>query len=325
MVTLNTIDAHAEGGPLRLIVGGFPAPRGRTMHEKVEWVKRHADGLRRALMLEPRGHAGMCGAILTEPVSPGAHAGVIFMSGGGYAPMSGHGIIAVTVIALERRLLTLQDDGQSVVYDTPAGTVRAVKDGPRVTFQGVPSFVTHGGLVVAVGGRQVRVDVAFGGAFYAIADSEALGLPVDAAHALELRRAGAEVKRAVDAAGRVQHPLDPRLEGIFGTILTGPPRDEGADLRSVMVSGAGLLDRSPSGTGTAAIIAVLDAMGLMREEQPFVHEGPLGTRLTGRLTRRTTVADREAIVADVSGSAWVTGEHVFLVDDGDPLGGGFSV
>src|SRR5438034_10524066 len=139
MLTLKTIDAHAAGEPLRLVVDGFPSPRGATMLEKREWLKKRADHLRRALMLEPRGHADMYGAILTEPVAPGSHAGVLFMHNEGYSTMCGHGIIAVTTIALERGLImpgpatpksaerTEADggDGTSVVYDSPAGTVRA--------------------------------------------------------------------------------------------------------------------------------------------------------------------------------------------------------
>ncbi len=125
MTTFKTIDAHAGGQPLRLVVDGFPAPRGRTMIEKQAWARREADHLRRALMLEPRGHGDMCGAVLTEPVSPGSHAGLLFMHDDGYSGMSGHGVMAVTTIALERGLLMPGGDGATVIYDTPAGTVRA--------------------------------------------------------------------------------------------------------------------------------------------------------------------------------------------------------
>src|SRR5215831_9801375 len=173
MIRVKTIDAHAAGEPLRLIVDGFPSPHGRTMLDKREWVKKHADHLRRALMLEPRGHADMYGAILTEPVSPGAHAGVLFMHNEGYSTMCGHGIIAVTTIALERGLLMPGGDGCSIIYDAPAGTIRArarlkpcASGGTRVesvSFLNVPSFVLHGGLTVKLDSRSVRADVAFGG------------------------------------------------------------------------------------------------------------------------------------------------------------------
>src|SRR5438477_7992179 len=125
MLTLKTIDAHAGGEPLRLIVDGFPSPRGKTMLDKREWVQTHADEVRRALMLEPRGHADMYGAILTEPVAPGSHAGVLFMHNAGYSTMCGHGIIAVTTIALERGLIVPGGHDAAVVFDTLAGTIRA--------------------------------------------------------------------------------------------------------------------------------------------------------------------------------------------------------
>jgi proline racemase len=355
MVRLKTIDAHAAGEPLRLIVDGFPSPRGRTMLEKREWVRRHADHLRRALMLEPRGHADMYGAILTEPVLPGSHAGVLFMHNEGYSTMCGHGVIAVTTMALERGLLMPGGDGSSVVYDSPAGTVRAKakfraggaggagrageagragraggEDEDRirvdaVSFVNVPSFVLHGGLTVKLTTRQIRADVAFGGAFYAIVDSEAVGLPIDAEHLPELRRVGMEIKHAIEAARTIEHPLEPGLAGIYGTIFTGPPSDEGADLRNVTIFADAEVDRSPCGTGTCAVMAVVDAMGLLSDDRPFVHESLIRTRFMGRVASRTVVGEHQAIVPEIEGSAWITGEHTFLVDEDDPLKEGFRI
>lgn len=317
------------------------------MLEKREWVKKHADHLRRALMLEPRGHADMYGAILTEPVSPGSHAGVLFMHNEGYSTMCGHGIIAVTTMALERGLLMPGGDGTAVVYDSPAGTIRARartraggpagageageagrEDSVRVesvAFVNVPSFVLHGGLTVKLAARSIRVDVAFGGAFYAIVDCEAVGLPIDVEHLPELRRIGMEIKHSVEAARTIAHPLDPGLHGIYGTIFTGPPSDEGADLRNVTIFADAEVDRSPCGTGTAAVMAVVDAMGLLGTEKPFVHESLIGTRFNGRVAGRTAVGEHEAIVPEIEGSAWITGEHTFLVDERDPLRDGFRI
>jgi proline racemase len=341
MKPLKTVDAHAEGGPLRLVVDGFPAPRGKTMLERRDWAARHADHLRRSLMLEPRGHADMCGAVLTEPVSPGAHAGLLFMHNEGYGEMCGHGIIAVTTIVLERGLLMPGGDGATVVFDTPAGTIRARAssrvsglDNPRegdvvrvehVSFLNVPSFVLHGGLSVKLGARHVRADVAFGGVFYAIVDSEAAGLPIDAAHVPELRRAGMEIKGAIDATRAIAHPIEPRLQGMHGTIFTSPPHDDRADLRTAAVFAAGAVDRSPSGTGAAAILAVLDAMGFVGGDRPFVCESVIGTRLALRVAGRTAVGDYEAIVPEIEGSAWIVGEQTFFVDEADPLALGFRV
>src|SRR5436190_16117944 len=347
MIRVKTIDAHAAGEPLRLIVDGFPAPHGRTMLDKREWVKRHADHLRRALMLEPRGHAEMYGAIFTVPVAPGSHAGVLFMHNEGYSTMCGHVVIAVTTIALERGLIMPGQDGGAVVYDSPAGTIRArarwageaggagtAGDAGQTTaaarvdsvsFVNVPSFVLHGRLSVKLASRQIRVDVAFGGAFYAIVDSEAVGLPIDAAHLPELRRVGMEIKDAIESVHEIAHPLERGLEGIYGTIFTGPPSDEGADLRNVTVFADAEVDRSPCGTGTAAVMAVVDAMGLLSDTKPFVHESLIGTRFTGRVSARTVVGELEAIVPEIEGSAWITGEHTFLVEDDDPLKEGFRL
>jgi proline racemase len=367
MLRVKTIDAHAGGEPLRLIVDGFPSPRGNTMLEKREWVRRHADHLRRALMLEPRGHADMYGAVLTEPVLPGSHAGVLFMHNEGYSTMCGHGIVAVTTIALERGLLVPGGDGATVVYDAPAGTIcaramlrssvdpstssgssRATSRDDRlrmsedkdplalslskgearvesVSFVNVPSFVLHGGLTVKIGSRQLRADVAFGGAFYAIVDSEAVGLPIDVAHLPELRRVGMEIKHAVESAHTIVHPMDAGLRGIYGTIFTGPPSDERADLRNVTIFADAEVDRSPCGTGTAAVMAVVDAMGLLSADKPFVHESLIGTRFNGRVTAHTVVGEHPAIVPEIEGSAWITGEHTFIVDDDDPLKDGFRI
>ena len=339
MLRLKTIDAHAAGEPLRLIVDGFPTPRGRTMLEKREWVLNHADHLRRALMLEPRGHADMYGALFTEPVSPGSHAGVLFMHNEGYSTMCGHGVVAVTTIALERGLLLPGGDGASIVYDSPAGTIRArarVRAGggtedaeavrvESVAFVNVPSFVLHGGIPVKLASRQIRADVAFGGAFYAIVDSEAVGLPIDAGHLPELRRVGMEIKHAIEDVYTIAHPLEPGLHGIYGTIFTGPPSDERADLRNVTIFADAEVDRSPCGTGTAAVMAVVDAMGLLSDERPFVHESLIGTRFNGRIVSRTEVGEYQAIVPEIEGSAWITGEHTFLVDDEDPLREGFRL
>jgi proline racemase len=353
---IKTIDAHVAGEPLRLVVDGFPAPRGRTMLAKREWAAGHADALRRALVLEPRGHADMTGAVLTEPVSPGAHAGVLFFHNDGFSTMSGHAVLAVTTIALECGLLLPGGDGATIVYDTPAGSIRAratIKAGgaggageageaggageagragaagsirvERVSFVNVPSFVLHAGLPIQLGARHLRADVAYGGAFYAIVDSEAVGVAIDAAHLPELRRAGMAIKRAIESTHAVVHPLDPSVTGIDGTIFTGPSHDNGADLRNVAVFADAEVDRSPCGTGTCAVMAVVDAMGLLAEDKPFVHESVIGTRLAGRLVGRTVVGDYPAIVAEIEGSAWITGEHTFLVDDDDPLKDGFRL
>jgi proline racemase len=329
---IRTIDAHAAGEPLRLIVDGFPTVHGRTMLEKRAWLRKRHDRLRRAVMLEPRGHADMYGAILTEPVSPDADAGVLFMHNEGYSTMCGHGIIAVTTIALERGLVAGRA-ADRIVFDTPAGSVPAtarLKPCPaskveNVSFENVPSFILHAGLSVRANGRDVRVDVAFGGAFYAIVDSEALGIPLRAERLPQLRAAGMEIKHAVEKVVEVVHPLEPDLRGMYGSIVTGPPNDPAADLRNVTIFADAEVDRSPCGTGTAAVMAVVDAMGLLSSDRPFAHESLIGTIFRGHVVGRAQVGEINAIVPAIEGSAWITGEHTFLLDDDDPLRDGFRL
>jgi proline racemase len=341
VLRITTVDAHIAGEPLRLIVDGFPRVRGATMIEKGDWVARRADHIRRALMLEPRGHRDMYGALLTEPSTPGSHAGILFMHAGGYDPMSGHAIIGATTIALERSLITTEarvepDTAASIVFDTPAGTIRAHADMPTpnpasaprvdsVALVDVPSFVVQGGVDVPLAGRRLRADVAFAGLFYAIVDGESAGLRLDGAHLPDLRRAAAAVREALARTLSLVHPQQPRLEGLGGIIFTGPPESSDADLRSVTIFGDDAVDRSPCGGGTAAVMAVLDAMGLLDDSRPFIQEGLVGTTFSGRVVGRTQVGEYPAIVPEIRGSAWITGEHTFVIDDDDPFREGYPL
>ena len=331
---IQTIDAHTAGEPLRLIVDGFPAVEGTTILEQRAFVREHYDHLRRALMLEPRGHADMYGALLTAPEHPGSASGVLFMHNEGFSTMCGHGVIAVATILIERGLMTLPRDADGTVrltLDAPAGPIQlaARTSGAHVTsvsFRNVPSFVLHPAVPVRYGSREIRADVAYGGAFYAIVDSESVGLPIVPARLPDLRRIGMEIKHAVEAAVTVEHPLEPQLRGIYGTIFTGPPSDERADLRNVTIFADAEVDRSPCGSGTAAVMAVLSAMGmLVDDDQVFTHESIIGTRFKGRIVEKGTVGELEAIVPEIEGSAHITGEHIFLIDERDPLKDGFRL
>jgi proline racemase len=332
---IRTVDAHVGGQTLRLVVEGLPHPSGRTMREKRAWLRKRADGVRRALVLEPRGHADMVAAVLTEPVSPEAHAGVLFMDGGGYPALSGHGVIAAATIAVARGLVFAgesHDHHVRLAFDTPAGVVHAIIHSETqgsdrrihsVVFTNVPSFVHTAAHVAHLGTRNVRVDIAFGGLFYAIVDTEAVGVPLRGERLNDLRKLGVELQNALNAAADFVHPADPETAGISGVVFTGPPGDPEAHLRSVVVSGT-VVDRSPGGTATAAVMAVLDAMGLLADDRHFVHESVTGTLFRGRALRRTLVGESSALVAEIEGTAWITGEHTFLLDADDPLREGCS-
>lgn len=321
-----TIEAHVGGQPLRLVVEGAPGLSGKTMVQKRDALQRLGTHLRRSVVLEPRGHADMCAALLTEPVSPGAHAGLLFMDADGFPALSGHAVIAVATIGIERGLIVAGSN--AFAFDTVAGTVRAEgrvqARGDRcrvdsVAFTNVPSFVLHPGHPVRAGGRELRVDVAYGGLFYAIVDVEATGIPLDTARLPELRRLGAEIRQTLNAAGAAVHPTDRALSGVAGVVFTGPPNDPEAHLRNVTVTAGGAVDRSPCATGTSAVMAVLDAMGLLPEGQPFVHESLIGSLYRAEIVRRSEVGERAAIVAQIEGTAWIVADQTFYVDEDDPL------
>ena len=316
-----TIDAHTGGEPLRLIVDGWPEPQGKTILEKREYAKRKQDHLRRVLMFEPRGHADMYGALLTKPERADSDTGVLFMHNEGYSLMCGHGIIALTKILVERKVIS----GPAITYDAPAGQIRAhYKDG-QVSFLNVPSFVLAAGIPATVAGRTMHVDVAFGGAFYAIVDAEAAGLAVVPSRLNELKAMGDAISRAVEKEIKVIHPTEPGLAGIYGTIFTGPPDSEGADLKNVTIFADKEVDRSPCGTGTCAVLAVLDAMGLAHQDRPFVHESIVGSTFSARVASRTTVGDIPAIIPELTGTASITGDHTFIVEKDDLFPKGFHL
>jgi proline racemase len=279
----------------------------------------------------------MVAALFTEPVSPGAHAGLLVADADGYPEMSGAAVIAAVTIAIERNLLFAAGvpDGETpIVLDTAAGTVHARArlashgGAPRVDaveFTGVPAFVHTPSQPVRFGGRELRVDIAFGGRFYAIVDTESIGVPLDPGRIADLERVSRSIMAEVNAAMALRHPTEPAAAGLAGVIVTGQPADPEAHLRNVTVTSGGVVHRSPSGTGTAAVMAVLDAMGLLPAEQPFVHESITGALFRGRTVQRTQVGDYPAIRTAIAGSAWVTGEHSFLVDDDDPLRDGFTL
>lgn len=297
-------------------------------------MARQFDYVRRALLRPPRGDQGLTAALLSEPVTPGAHAALLCMDADGYPPLDGESIIAAATIALERGLIFLDDaDAEArLVFDTLAGTVVATARVEQhsgsvrvdsVAMTNVPAFVAAAAQPVQVGGRELRVDVAFGGVFHAIIDTDAIGIPLDGSRVPELQRLGIDLLRALNASGRFTHPVNSTLSRVAALTITSAPRDPEAHLRNVTITPGGALDPSASVTGTSAAMAILDAMGLLPEHQDFIHEGMTGALLRGRVVRRTEVADRPAVVTEITGTAWITGEHTFVLEDEDPFREGF--
>jgi proline racemase len=324
---MKSLDYHVGGQPVRVIVEGVPSPQGRTQVEKAAWFARHADRYRRGIVLPPRGHADMSAVLLTEPSSAEAHAGLVFLDTAGCPRFAMHGVMAAAAAAVEHGLISTGDgdrQGARLRLDTPAGVVTAQVSRPdtgaaHVRVQAVPAFVHAAGVPVALTGRTVPVDLAFSGEFYALVDGEAAGVPIDDAHVPELRRLGQAVCAAVSRALTVAHPDDDTIDGVAGVLFTAPARDDGAHLRTALVAAHGAVDCSPGGSATAAVMAVLDAMGLLGEAPSFTHEGLSGAQLTGRLSSRTRIGDYPALVVDVEAVAWPTAEATWILDHDDPF------
>ena len=323
---VSVIDAHAAGEPLRVITGGLDRVPGATIVAKRRYAREHLDGVRRGLMFEPRGHADMYGAIVTEPVTADGDCGVLFMHNEGWSTMCGHGIIALTTVAIETGMLPWKD---VVLIDAPAGriTARPRREGAHVAtvaFENVPSFVVSLGDEVDVPGLgRIQYDLAFGGAFYAYVDVAQLGLDLAASDYRRIIDAGWRIKRAVQGARVISHPFEPELSFLYGTIIGGPAKDPGGDARNVCVFADGEVDRSPTGTGVSGRIAIEHARGRLEPGAPFVVESIIGTRFTGRVLRETRFGQHAAVVPEVEGSAWISGRGELWFDPSDPLREGF--
>lgn len=329
---ITTIDAHAAGEPLRIITGGLPELPGATILERRRYMQRHYDHIRRALMWEPRGHRDMYGAVLTQKVTPEADLGVLFMHNEGYSTMCGHGVIALVTVLLETGAIAPKGQQTPVNLDTPAGLVRATahlnSNGhvDHVSFFNVPSFLYARDveLDIPAYGR-LTVDVAFGGAFYAFLPAAQVGLRITPDQANQLATAGDTITRTVNAVLPIVHPLEEDLGFLYGTIFTGPPEDPAHHSRNVCIFADAEVDRSPTGTGVSARLAIHHARREIVDNQHIIVESILGAASTfgGTVVGQTQIGEYAAIVPEVSGRAFITGRHEFVIDPSDELGRGF--
>jgi proline racemase len=326
---IHCVDAHAEGEPSRIIVGGVLDVPGTTMLEKMQHLEREGDELRRLLLFEPRGSAPLSLDLVLPSSHPEADAGFLIMESCSYEGMSGSNTINTATVLLETGMVAMTEPVTSLVLEAPAGLIRIRADCregrcERITFENVPSFATHLDAPVGVPGiGELRVDVAYGGAFCAFVDAEALGFEIVPGEARALAELGERIRPAVAEQLEIAHPAEPPLGVLSFVVFTAAPRD-GGDARNATVVAPGRLDRCATGTATSARLAVLDARGLIDDEE-FVNESVIGTRLVGRIAGRTTVGGRDAIVPAISGRAWITGVHQFVLDPDDPFPEGFRL
>jgi proline racemase/trans-L-3-hydroxyproline dehydratase len=342
---VHTVDYHTAGEPFRIVTGGVPPLPGANVLERRRWAAGNLDPIRRLLIDEPRGHADMYGAFVTEPNDDRADLGVVFFHNEGWSTACGHGTIALVTWALDAGRLGRVEPETAVTVDVPSGRLACVARvrGDRVgsvRFRNVPSYVAGRDVVVETGRGPVRVDVAFGGAFYGSVDVRELGLDVSAVSLPTLIALQRQLRPALDARLDPVHPDEPELRGIYGIIfwqpeppgagaadgarLAGGPDGASIVQRNVTVFADGEVDRSPCGSGTSARLALLDAAGELAPGEVLRHRSIVDSVFLGRAVGPgPRIGGRETVITEVEGSAFRTGEHRFVLDPEDPLGTGF--
>ena len=325
---IHCVDAHAEGEPSRIIVGGVLDVEGTTMLEKARWLEREGDWLRRLCLFEPRGSAPLSADLVLPSSHPEADAGFIIMESSSYEGMSGTNTINTAAVLLETGMVELVEPVTTLVLEAPAGLVRIsaeCADGrvQRITFENVPSFCAALDAAVEVPGvGTVSVDLAYGGAWCAFVDATALGFAIVPDEARDLAQLGERIRPHVAEQLTIEHPLEPALSYLSFVVFVAPPR-VGGDARHATIVSPGRLDRAPTGTATSARVAVLDKRGSMGDT--YVAESVIDTRFTGRIAGRTRVGDIDAVIPSITGRAWITGFHQLVVDPTDPLASGFKL
>jgi trans-L-3-hydroxyproline dehydratase len=324
---ITTIDMHTGGEPLRVFTSGLPPIEGRTVLEKRRYFREHYDHIRTGTMWEPRGHADMYGAVITD--SADADLDVFFLHNEGYSTMCGHAIIALTKLVFETGIIRKDGDNPQLTFNVPAGKVYAeamIEDGKvrECSFRNVPSFLYLRDEHVDVPGvGRVRFDVAYGGAFYAFVDAEPLGLSLTADHYHQLIDYGRRIKHAVMANFSIKHPMEAELSFLYGTILTGRAIDSNHHSRNVCIFADGEVDRSATGTGVSARAALHHAKGELKLNERITIESITGSTMTVRAVEETEFGPYPAIIPEVSGTASIIGRNEFYFDPDDPFRRGF--
>jgi len=326
---VTAVDAHTEGMYARVVTGGVPVIPGKTMVEKWQWAQKNLDELRTMLMFEPRGNAVQSGSIITAPASPEADIGVLFIEVSGFLPMCGHMTIATSTVLVETGMVQAKEPATKIVLDTPAGLVTAevrVQDGmvQDVTFRNIPSFLYKRDLVVDVPTiGKLRLDISWGGNFYAIVPAESVGLELVPARMREIIDTGSKIREAIFDQVEVVHPLNPAINRCTHVRFVAPPLNPKANMRNAVFFSAEGIDRSPCGTGTSAEVAMRFAKGELKLNQEFVSESIIGSMFTGKAVEETTAGKFPAIIPSIRGSAYITGIQQFVLDPRDPYPRGF--
>ncbi|MEN8122126.1 MAG: proline racemase family protein [Bacteroidota bacterium] len=327
--TIETIDMHTGGEPLRIFVDGLPEIKGNTILEKRRYFRDYLDHIRTSIMFEPRGHADMYGAIVTEPTTEDADFGTFFMHNEGYSTMCGHAIIALTKFAVETGMIKKEGENPGFIINAPPGKIYSkafLKNGQveKTSFLNVPSFVLYSDETVSVPGLgEIPFDLSFGGAFYAFVDADKLGLKLDESNYYRLIEYGKKIKKAVMQNFEIKHPFEEDLSFLYGTIFTGKAQNPENHSRNVCIFADGEVDRSATGSGVSARAALHHAKGELPINEKITIESILGTTMDVEIKETSTFGQFNAVIPEVTGQAWFTGKNEFWFDSGDPLRNGF--
>jgi 4-hydroxyproline epimerase len=328
--TFTCIDGHTCGNPVRLVAGGGPLLQGSSMMERRAHFLAEYDWIRTGLMFEPRGHDVMSGSILYPPTRDDCDIAILFIETSGCLPMCGHGTIGTVTMAIENGLVKPKTPGV-LRLDTPAGLVIAEyrQEGEyveEVRITNVPSFLYAEGLTVECPDLgEIKVDVAYGGNFYAIVEPQENYTDMADYTAGQLIAWSPVVRQRLNEKYSFEHPENPGINRLSHMLWTGRPVDPEADARNAVFYGDKAIDRSPCGTGTSARMAQLHAKGRLKEGDSFVHESIIGSLFKGRVEKETSVANKPAIVPSIGGWARQTGLNTIFIDERDPFAHGFVV
>jgi proline racemase len=328
IATYRTVEMHTGGEPVRLIVAGFPEPRGTRVLDKRHDAASRLDLHRRRLMLEPRGHAEMYGALVV-PAAPPAAFGVLFMHHSGFSTMCGHATIALGRWAVASGRVPLHDGRAAFIMECPCGpvAVHVADDGARVAFDSVPAFAAALDTSIDLSGAgRILCGIGYGGAFYAILPASRVGLNLQTAPFGQLRAAALAVMQAIRARGEVRHPTEPDLSFLYSAILTDDtPPGSPQPTRNLCVFGEGQIDRSATGSGVTARMAVDAARGLIAPGSSRAFAGASGVPFHGELLAEERLGPHRAWRVRVSGTASFSGTATWIVEQGDGLGNGFAI
>jgi trans-L-3-hydroxyproline dehydratase len=322
---IETIDLHTGGEPLRVFTKGLPEIKGNTILEKRKYFKENLDFIRTGTMWEPRGHADMYGAVITEPVNKDSDFGTFFLHNEGYSTMCGHAIIALVKLMHDTGIMVKDE----YIIDAPPGLIRAkaeIKDGKviRTIFKNVPSFLLAANQKINVPGiGEVKFDIAFGGAFYAFVDADSVGIGLEAADYNQLIDWGKKIKKAVAKNFDIKHPFESDLSFLYGTIFTGKAKNPKHHSRNVCIFADGEVDRSSTGSGVSARAAIHALKDNLKVGKEITIESILDTTMTVKVVEETTFGPHQAVIPEVSGTAHFTGKNQFWFDPEDELKDGF--